>query len=186
MYLDRILYPVTALGPGNRVALWVAGCKRKCNGCANPELWERHPEQAIQSEKVADYINTLRDRIIDGITITGGEPFDQALDIIKMIDAIEVPVEILAFSGYKLEDIQTDPAKNKLLGKLDVLIDGEYIDGLNDGISGLRGSVNQRIHYLNERVKSRYEQYISEGRKIQNFIYDYKTISVGIHKPDRK
>lgn len=40
MYIDRLLYPITALGPGERIALWVSGCDRKCNKCANPELWD--------------------------------------------------------------------------------------------------------------------------------------------------
>ena len=43
MYLDRILYPVTALGPGKRIAIWVSGCERHCNHCANPELWKQYP-----------------------------------------------------------------------------------------------------------------------------------------------
>ena len=64
-----------------------------------------------------------------------------------------------------------------------MLIDGPYVEECNDGVLALRGSTNQRIHYLNEEVREKYETYLNEGRKIENFVYDYKTISVGIHNP---
>ena len=50
MYLDRILYPVTSLGPGKRLCIWVSGCNARCEGCANPELWTQRPEQFISVE----------------------------------------------------------------------------------------------------------------------------------------
>jgi anaerobic ribonucleoside-triphosphate reductase-activating protein len=186
MYLDRILYPVTALGPGNRVAVWVAGCNKKCKGCANPELWIKHPEQEIPPEKVAMYINGIAERGIDGITLTGGEPFDQAKELLQLIDSLDSDLEVLAFSGYKIDELRNDCEKGQLLDKIDVLIDGEYIDSLNDGVSALIGSTNQRIHILNNEAKDKYEQYISEGRKIQTFVYEYKTLLVGIHNSTRK
>ena len=183
MYLDRILYPVTALGPGNRVAVWTAGCGRKCAGCANPELWDRHPQQSIEPKRAAGYIHSMIGGEGDGLTITGGEPFDQARDLVRMIDALVVQTEIFVFSGYQIAELQDDAAKRELLSRIDVLVDGNYIEALNDGVSALRGSANQQIHYLNEDVRDKYEQYIREGRKIQNFVYDYKTLSVGIHNP---
>lgn len=183
MFLDRILYPVTALGPGNRIGIWTVGCSRKCFGCANPELWIRHPEQKIEPTRVAYYINAMTEKEIDGITITGGEPFEQASEIIDLIDALNFENEILVFSGYQLEELRQDKEKARLLSRIDVLIDGSYIQEMNDGMSALRGSTNQMIHFLNESVIDRYEQYIKEGRQIQNFMYDYKIISVGIHNP---
>ena len=185
MYLDRVIYPVTALGPGNRVAIWTVGCNRKCEGCANPELWNRHPEQYITADKLAEYLNAMKDKGIDGITLTGGEPFYQADEIITMLDKLSFEAEVMAFSGYKLEEIMADPTMKKLLDRIDVLIDGEYIEKLNDGVSALRGSTNQTIHFLNPDVKDRYMEYMAEGRKIQNFMYDYKTVSVGIHNPSK-
>lgn len=182
MYIDRILYPVTALGPGVRLAIWTVGCNRKCPGCANPELWERHQEQEIEPERLAFYVNSMNKKI-EGITITGGEPFNQANEIEKFLSVLYFKTEILVFTGYRIEELENDAEKNSLLKKIDVLIDGEYIREMNDGKSALRGSTNQRIHFFNKSVIDRYDNYIREGRKIQNFVYDYKTISVGIHNP---
>ena len=183
MYLDRVLYPVTALGPGQRIGIWMAGCGRRCPGCANPELWERHLEQRIDAEKLAAYVNQLYDRQIDGITISGGEPFDQAKELAKFITYLEKRTEILVFTGYTMEYLKKRKKYREFLNRVDVLIDGPYMEELNDGALALRGSTNQRIHYLNDKVREKYEAYLSEGRKIENFIYDYKTISVGIHNP---
>lgn len=47
MFVDRIYFPVTTLGPGERVVVWTCGCTKRCPGCANPELWETRPEAAI-------------------------------------------------------------------------------------------------------------------------------------------
>lgn len=172
---------MTALGPGMRIALWVAGCNRHCKGCANPELWNRYKHQFIDAKKAASCILSLKEKQIDGITITGGEPFDQTEELAEMISCFPKKPEILVFTGYRYEELIEKPEAQKFLELVDVLIDGEYIDEKNDNEAVLRGSVNQRIHYLNETVLEKYKEYLSEGRKIQNFIYDYKTVSVGIH-----
>lgn len=183
MYLDRILYPVTTLGPGKRIAIWTAGCNRRCEGCANPELWKTYPQQQIAPRKLAEYVEGLSKKGADGITITGGEPFDQAKELSIFLDSLESKMEVLIFTGYQWKELQENGEHQKLLQKMDVLIDGRYIEALNDGKSALLGSINQKIYYLNKEVIKKYEDYRRAGRKIQNFIYDYKTISVGIHNP---
>ncbi len=181
MYVDQILYPVTALGPGTRMALWVSGCKRHCSKCANPELWDRHEYQKITPEKLVKTIGSMIGQRLDGITITGGEPFDQAAELCEVIDGLPDQINVLVFTGYKYEELLEKKNTRELLERIDVLIDGEYVDELNDNSSALRGSTNQKIWYLNKAVRPEYEKYLSEGRKIQNFVYDYKTVSVGIH-----
>ena len=183
MYVDRILYPVISLGPGNRLCIWVSGCNARCNGCANPELWMQKPEQYISVENLCDLIKKcVEGKVIDGITISGGEPFDQAPDVLNLLNLLSFNVDILIFSGYLYEEIKGDSIKKMLLDKTDVLIDGRYAEELNDGYSALKGSSNQKIHILNEKVKKLYDDYVKSGRQIQNFVYDYKTMSVGIHK----
>lgn len=95
MYLERLLYPVTALGPGSRVAIWVSGCNRHCNNCTNPELWERKEYQKITSKKLIGAINSVIGHNVDGITITGGEPFDQATELCKVIDGLPETIDVL-------------------------------------------------------------------------------------------
>ena len=181
MYIDRFLYPVTALGPGNRVAIWVSGCERHCKKCANPELWQRHEYQKITPQELVKTIKSVIGQDVDGITITGGEPFDQVSGLCEVIDGLPMQTNVLVFTGYRYEELLKKEDAIKLLSRIDVLIDGEYVDELNDNKSALKGSVNQHIRYLNKDVRAVYEKYLDEGRKIQNFVYDYKTVSVGIH-----
>ena len=79
MFVDRIYFPVTTLGPGERVVVWTCGCTKRCPGCANPELWETRPEAAIEPARLAAVLNDLAGRTgAHRITFTGGDPLDQA------------------------------------------------------------------------------------------------------------
>ena len=181
MYIDRVLYPVRALGPGERLVIWVSGCSRRCRGCANPELWERKEFQRISPQQFVRYVRINIGNSIEGITVTGGEPFDQARDLALVLESLGQGKEVLVFTGYSYEELRSREEAGKLLALTDVLIDGPYVETLNDNYSALRGSTNQRIHYLNPAAEAVYKPYLREGRKIQNYVYDYKTLSVGIH-----
>ena len=87
--------------------------------------------------------------------------------------------DILVYTGFKIEELT-----EKQLENISVLIDGKYVEELNDN-SLLRGSSNQRIHILEESQKNKYEIYLNtETNKIQNFTTNDGIVSVGIHKPD--
>ena len=187
MNLARILYPVQVLGPGKRIGLWVAGCQRGCKGCSNPELWAQRPEYEVA---VADVVKLIRkvcdEHPVDGFTLSGGEPMDQAPALAELIAQIRpIASDILVYSGYRLEALQErkDPATAFVLQHIAVLIDGAYIEAQNDN-AVLRGSNNQRIIMLDDRFAPRYHAYIAQGEnQIQNFTTSDGVISVGIHHP---
>lgn len=183
LYIDRLLWPVTALGPGQRIALWISGCTHHCYNCANPELWEKKPSQKIPIKKLQNILTSMcTEKKVDGLTITGGEPFDQSAALIALLDGIAVFFpDVLIYSGYPKEELEKSPIRKELLRRVDVLVDGPYKDELNKPSIVLRGSENQKIYYQNQSIKEKYETYLRKGRQIQNFVYDYKIISVGIH-----
>ena len=184
MNIARLLYPVRVLGPGKRLGIWVAGCPRRCRGCSNPELWEKKPEYEITIDRLMTIIQSLREKYeIDGFTISGGEPMEQADELIELICGIKpVSSDILVYSGYTMEQMKKKgTAVRRVLDQIAVLIDGEYVEEQNDG-SFLRGSSNQRIHLLNPEYQSLYEAYLREGHnQIQNFTTKDGIVSVGIH-----
>jgi anaerobic ribonucleoside-triphosphate reductase activating protein len=188
MNVARILYPIKVLGPGNRIGIWVCGCSRKCPGCSNPELWESQPKYEITIPNLKKLIESIvSEHKIDGFTITGGEPFDQTPDLLALISYLStINRDILIYTGYKIEDLRKIPNKDteNILSSIAVLIDGAYIEDLNNDTS-LRGSDNQRIFILNPKYKVYYENFLkTANNQIQNFTTIDGIISVGIHKKD--
>ena len=188
MYIARILYPVEVLGPGKRIGIWFCGCPRRCKGCSNPELWQRKPEFEIPIDNLLRLIHKISDaHPVDGFTISGGEPFDQAQDLSELVKEISViSDDILIYSGYKLEELRNrnDTSTDYILNNAAMLIDGAYIEELNDN-SLLRGSFNQKIHILNSGYSALYQKYLSETHnQIQNFTTADGIVSVGIHRKE--
>lgn len=172
-----------ALGPGNRYVVWVQGCLQNCKGCISPESRQIIENLLIGIDKLAaDIIGTID---IDGITISGGEPFLQATNLSVLLQIIRKKrpeLNVIVFTGYTLEQLSTDKAK-KLLEYIDLLIDGPYIDNLNDEI-GLRGSSNQRFHYLTERLLP-YKDEMEKGGRNNDIVIDSKgTHIIGIPRKD--
>ena len=185
MNLARILYPVQVLGPGKRIGLWLCGCSRACKGCSNPELWQKQPEYEVALNDVLALIQKIASsHKVDGFTISGGEPLDQAADVAELICSVKtVSDDVLIYSGYRIEELRSrrDSNTDCILQEAAVLIDGAYIEELNDG-TVLRGSSNQRVHILNPEYNDLYQRYLAEvHNQIQNFTTADGIVSVGIH-----
>lgn len=184
MYIARILYPVKVLGPGERIGIWMVGCKHRCRGCSNPELWEFQEKYKTSLSAILSLVGEIADKNkIDGFTITGGEPFEQPEDLKEMLLQLrKYSSDILVYTGFDYKIIK-EKYKN-ITPLISVLIDGEYKEEQNNG-SCLIGSDNQKICYLDKTLKQKYEIYMKKTQnQIQNFTSTDGIISVGIHKPD--
>ena len=141
-----------ALGPGLRCIIWVQGCTFKCKGCTSPYGQELKENILVEIDSLAQSI--VDNKNIEGITISGGEPFLQASKLVKLLEklkAIRPKLNVIVFSGFELHELNWNEAKD-FLKYIDVLIDGLYIERLNDN-RGLRGSSNQKFHFLTDRLK---------------------------------
>jgi anaerobic ribonucleoside-triphosphate reductase activating protein len=93
---------------------------------------------------------------IDGITLSGGDPFDQPLaPLAEFMEQVRErsKLSVLLFSGRTLDQLRRsdDPLVERCLSAIDILVDGPYIEALNNG-TGWRGSSNQAIHSLGPRA----------------------------------
>lgn len=151
-----IAHPVTALGPGIRGALWVAGCPLHCPGCLTPHLWDARAGVAVAVERVARAILDIP-YPLDGLTLTGGEPFAQAEPLAELLDhlrAVRPAWNVLCYSGYTLAALRRRGAGSaRLLARIDVLVAGPYREG-RPQTHPLAGSGNQRIHLLSARGRA--------------------------------
>lgn len=190
MNIARILYPVKVLGPGNRIGIWVSGCPRRCHGCINPELWEQRPEFEITIDRLRAVISGIAlEHQVDGFTISGGEPMAQPEDLDALVrNLIMVSKDILVYSGFKYDELKEQGSENiqSILDSIAVLIDGQYVEELNNDVI-LRGSENQNIIILNDQFRAKYENYLETSHnQIQNFTTTDGVVSVGIHNKDFK
>lgn len=164
------------LGPGKRFAIWVQGCNRHCKGCIAPDTWDLNGGYEVSVEELAKEI--LNAPGIEGITISGGEPFLQQEALCNLITKVQIEKDlgVIIYTGYKYQEI----ASSSLTLLSDLIIDGEYVDECNDDKS-LRGSSNQNAICITDRYKDYVFHYFgANGRKIEFQLVDGSTQMIGI------
>jgi anaerobic ribonucleoside-triphosphate reductase activating protein len=141
-----------ANGPGARFVVWFQGCTLGCPGCFNPTTHDAAGGRSVAiDELVGELTRARRDRHIEGLSLSGGEPLQQPEAARALLDAArDLGLSTLAFSGYTIDEIRELPGGPAVLARLDVLIDGRYL-ARERVASGLRGSANQRIQLLTGR-----------------------------------
>lgn len=183
MQVKFIAYPVRVLGPGKRIGIWTTGCNRRCPYCTSPSLWEFDDDLDVPVDNLIKQIeNYKKENVVDGIVISGGEPFLQK-DLIVLLEKLrELQIDdILVYTGYLLKEIKQEfDNYEEYLKNIDVLIDGPYVDDLNDG-KNLRGSSNQNVIVFNEKLKAKYDSYLKEKREYQiKQLNDMETLLIGL------
>ncbi len=173
---------IKTLGPGNRYGLWVQGCNRRCPGCVAEKSQDLNGGTLIDVGGLAWEIICTD---IEGLTISGGEPFLQAKALAELVTLIreKKDIGVIVYTGYLLEELKDVPDAEFFLEQIDLLIDGPYIKELDDGKS-LRGSSNQRVHTLTDRYKDYLHLYGTEDRKTEVFKHGDFINIVGI--PNRE
>lgn len=135
-------------GEGWRSVLFVGGCPHRCKGCQNPQTWDyNYGEKCKNIREYTD--NIIKNKnFIDGITLSGGEPFQERNipHLLELVDEVKSHnLNVWAYSGYRFEELKSHNEFSKLLHKIDVLVDGKFeMEQLDPGIK-FRGSKNQRI-----------------------------------------
>lgn len=131
-------------GPGLRFVLFLQGCHLHCKGCQNPQTWDFEGGTLVPAEEVLARIQL--DPLVHGVTFSGGEPFEQAEALVPLAAALkERGYHLMAFTGYTLEELLSRPECREFLEKLDLLVDGPFIEAQKSLELRFRGSRNQRI-----------------------------------------
>ncbi|MEP6670260.1 MAG: 4Fe-4S single cluster domain-containing protein [Chthoniobacter sp.] len=144
----------SVLGPGKRAVIWVQGCSLGCPGCVAPET---HSTVGGEIIGVTDLANELIALPIDGVTISGGEPMEQAAPLNALIDSVRARCDMsfMAYSGYTIEHLQQrgNADQKAMLARLDILVDGPYVRSRHTR-KRWRGSDNQTVHFLSPRHRN--------------------------------
>ena len=137
MRIAKIKDNDVANGLGVSMSVWTQGCPHHCKGCQNPETWSPTGGTEMSSTDIA--ADFRKHRLLDGITLSGGDPFCQQQACLELLDLLP-DVNVWIYTGYEYEQICNTP----LAKRADVLVVGKFVEELRcEGT--MYGSSNQRI-----------------------------------------
>jgi anaerobic ribonucleoside-triphosphate reductase activating protein len=146
-------------GPGLRLVFWVQGCSLLCTrNCLNPHLLRREGGHLVAASDLTRSLRRLAHDFaeVEGVTVLGGEPFDQAEALARALAPVhEAGLSLMLYTGHTLDELRGSPAPavGRLLDLCDILVDGPFVDDLYDESLIWRGSRNQRILLLSDRYR---------------------------------
>lgn len=154
--ISRVHFPVTTLGPGRRLGIWFQGCSIRCPGCISADTWDKNAGATTLAALLTEVDIWITEA--EGITISGGEPFEQPDALFALLKHIKLEhnQDVLVYSGYSFEKIKNTAAITT--GLIDALISEPFELSAPQTLA-LRGSDNQRLHLLTERGRERFIRY---------------------------
>lgn len=159
IYLYRIYHHSTVDGPGRRSIIQFAGCSILCAGCYIPETHLRENGRLVSITEIISEIDKKSSEH-DGVTILGGEPFDQPESLQILVERLKAKnYHLVIYSGYTVENLleRESESVNLILANTDLLIDGAFVRELAERAGEYRGSSNQRLilHPISRRKNER-------------------------------
>ncbi|MCC7328328.1 MAG: 4Fe-4S cluster-binding domain-containing protein [Burkholderiales bacterium] len=187
--VNKAHWPVTVLGPGRRIGLWLQGCTIHCPGCVSQDTWPKDESKAIRVSDVLAWCRKVAAGGFDGVTISGGEPFEQPAGLRALLAALvawrradHLDFDLLCYSGIPLSKLRRRHAA--ILALLDAIIPEPYVNDLPQG-NVWRGSRNQPLVALSERGRARYAAHIDaaadgQGKRMQAAVEGGRVWMIGI------
>lgn len=142
-------------GAGLRFTVFTQGCPHHCAGCHNPQTHDFSAGKDIDTDEI---IQTFRKNpLLDGITLSGGEPFCQSEACLRLAKAAHAAgLNVWAYSGYTFEELLAGKAEwKRLLEEVDVLVDGPFLLEKRTLECRFRGSSNQRLIDVQASLKEK-------------------------------
>ena len=147
-----------ANGPGVRAVIWVQGCTIGCRGCYSASTHPHEASSLHRPSEIAEWLQSIPD--IEGVTFSGGEPFEQAAAVLETINSIRENMgsdfSVFVYTGYEIEFLRKSNDRNvhDLLNAIDILSAGPFDYKLRDETLLWRGSSNQSLHFLSNRYNA--------------------------------
>lgn len=155
LFLSRLHFPVTTLGPGHRVGIWFQGCSLHCPGCISTDTWAHGKGKTTVAEVIKLVSPWLAEA--EGVTVSGGEPFEQVEALKHLLSAVREEIgqskDLLVYTGQSWEKIE--PYVTAWPGLMDAVISDPFIRSASQTLAW-RGSDNQRLHPLTPLGHARY------------------------------
>jgi len=144
-------------GPGKRLLIYLKGCSIHCDGCINTHLWSFEGGTPVSKEEILSLCTKEK---LEGLTIHGGEPLDQADELEKVVDLVKNNgFTIILFTGYLNKEL--NKVQRRVWNKSDLVVAGRFVSKKRNVNLQFRGSTNQRVYshngpYKNFKLKDGY------------------------------
>lgn len=139
-------------GEGIRFTIFVQGCPHHCKGCHNPGTHDFNGGRIVDTEELI--LKFSRAKLINGITLTGGEPVCQISAVTELAKAAkETDLNVWCYTGYTYEELLNYNENKNFLNYVDVLVDGPFIESQRDLTMPFCGSKNQRLIDIPKTLK---------------------------------
>ncbi len=188
--LNKTHFPVTTLGHGRRIGIWFQGCSIGCRGCISKDTWTARPAHQTTVQALLGLCDALAPEDIDGVTISGGEPFEQPEPLNLLLrglarrrDRQAGPLDLLVYSGFPISRLQRRfPG---ILSQIDAVISEPFVAAKAPG-GQLRGSSNQRLTTFTDLGRVRYGQEPEQrgSSRIQISLDDESIWLIGVPGPN--
>lgn len=179
------LFGSRANGPGRRAVVWVQGCDLGCPGCFNPSTHTAAAGAVVEPVAMAQSVAAaISEQHLDGVTISGGEPFQQLEGTLAFLQALRTAspdTGVIVFSGYTLVELHRRPGASDALALIDLLIAGRYAATRPHG-QALLGSANQHHHHLTPRYQTADLDAVPEAEVV--IADDGSVVVSGVAPPD--
>lgn len=166
--LNKAHFPVNGLGPGRRIGLWFQGCSIRCKGCVSLDTWGLRPETTVDANQVVAWCQAHLHEGANGITVSGGEPFDQPEGLLYILEQLRgcadrekvKPFDVLCFTGLHFSNVEKNHPG--ILSLLDAIVSEPFLQSSPTN-KYLCGSENQVLRILSEKWRTRYHADRSEN-----------------------
>lgn len=168
--VNRVEEMVEELGPGPAAVIVCQGCTIGCAGCMSTYTWDAAGGFAARTRDIVRWLTSTRCRFL---TVTGGEPTEQAEALNDLLAQLGTDWIVTVFSGRTFEDLAADPspAIQALLGRADLLIAGPYVREQHADLLW-RGSSNQTVTDLTGRAPIPADRSVGVSVRIRNGMVD--------------
>lgn len=151
LYIHGFVNVSEANGPGRRAVLWLQGCTLGCPGCCNPETHSTYSGRMVDFAYLIAWVKEAMKEGIEGVTLTGGEPLQQAYELFPFVVAVKkLGLSVVLYTGYDEDEIRPGSARSIWLGS-DIVVSGRYMRDVPEVDGRPVGSGNQRITFNGPR-----------------------------------
>ncbi len=133
-------------GLGIRMTIFTQGCLHHCPHCHNPQTHDVMGGYETDTEIILK--NLDENPLLDGITLSGGEPFLQPKACAHLArNSHQKGLTVWTYTGYTWETLlqQNNPDIQELIQLTDILVDGPFQKEHSSYTLQFKGSANQRI-----------------------------------------